>query len=344
MVLIAATGMYLVAGRTSSSAASSRTSTSHGRGRPSVGRVSMLFVSSARSGRFVRVPGSADVYTLKLAGLDRDVVWFADRPARVAGTEPAAGFVAHWKAYGFETSPPNAALVLDAGLAGQDTVVGQLSAPSFDATSGIVTASFTVFSGQRLAGVGGSLADKAARARGAMLPQSFGAVSMFVDDAAEPAVGGCPLVAYTNCPLQSYSSAINATAFPATVTVDWSNFSGDRFDGATFGNANFANADMVGASFAGATFQEVVFAGADMENANLAGTDGVFVDFAGANLTGTNLSQAVFSRGTFADANLDGANLQGAQFGATSGGAITNGATICTDGSHGPCTGTNLSA
>ena len=39
------------------------------------------------------------------------LVWFADRPARAAGTGTAAGLVANWKRLGFTAVPPNAALV-----------------------------------------------------------------------------------------------------------------------------------------------------------------------------------------------------------------------------------------
>ena len=48
---------------------------------------SLLFVQNAVSGELT---DSGDGYTLTLEGVNEDTVWFTDRPARRAGTEPTA--------------------------------------------------------------------------------------------------------------------------------------------------------------------------------------------------------------------------------------------------------------
>jgi hypothetical protein len=63
--------------------------------------VTLLFVTSAASGTVAPVAGSSSTYSLTLQGLDRNVVWFTDHPARKAGTVPTGAFVQDWSGYGF---------------------------------------------------------------------------------------------------------------------------------------------------------------------------------------------------------------------------------------------------
>ncbi len=296
----------------------------------------LLFVTSGASGTLAPVPGSSSTYSLTLQGLDRNVVWFTDHPARKAGTVPAGAFVQDWAGYGFAADPPNAALVLDAAHPGQDTAVGSLSSPSFDPGTDTLRADVTVFTGQRLKQVTGDLADKARRATGATLPASFGGASLFIDDAWEP--GG-------------WEQTINAVRFPQQGTT----YTGETLVGTgpmTFsspgGSPLLLAFGSVQGNFAGSTFVgDVSFTTPSLSGVNLSdvtqsGTGLVefnVIDFSDADLQGANLPNAYFSSGV----DFDGADLQGATLGPAPG-AITNADTTCTNGAPGPCTGPGLTS
>ena len=72
---------------------------------------------------------------------------------------------------------------------------------------------------------------------------------------------------------------------------------------------------------------------ANLNYANLSG-----VDLAGSDLAGANLANANLSGADLSSTNLKGANLQYANLSsAVVTGVVTNKATICLGGSHGPC-------
>jgi hypothetical protein len=101
------------------------------------------------------------------------LVWFADRPARAAGTGTAAGLVANWKRLGFAAVPPNAALVSTRdGMAMQQAV--KLSRPR--AEGSLVTFTVTPL---RTAVLG-------MRTTTPLTPGQYGGVSIFID----PSGGG----------------------------------------------------------------------------------------------------------------------------------------------------------
>jgi hypothetical protein len=294
--------------------------------------VTLLFVTSAASGTMAPVAGSPSTYSLTLQGLDRNVVWFTDHPARKAGTVPASAFVQDWSGYGFASDPPNAALVLDAAHPGQDTAVGSLSSPTFDPGTGTLRADFTVFTGQRLSHVTGDLADKARRATGATLPASFGGASLFIDDAWDP--------------------TINAVQFPGQATTNVAetlighgpvNFSSPT------GQPQLVVYGSVEGSLAGSTFAgPMMFTAPSLSGVNLSdvtetGTGPVVfdvIDFTDTDLQGADLPNAEFP---LPGVDFDGADLQGATLGQVSG-AITDADTTCTNGLPGPCTGPGLTS
>ena len=289
--------------------------------------VTLLFVTSATSGTLEPQAGSATTYSLTLQGLDRDVVWLTDHPARKAGTVPTGGFVEDWSGYGFAANPPNAALVLDSAHPGQDTVVGSLSSPSFDPGTDTLRVDFTVYRGQRLKQVGGDLIDKARRATGAVLPADFGGATLFIDDAWEPGL-------------------INAVRFPQQVATYASEtligrapvaFSPGIYD---FGSVE---GTLAGSTFSGpVSFTTPSLSGVDLSDVTEVGNGEVFfgvVDFTDTDLQGADLPDAVFLPGV----DFDGADLQGATLGPVTG-AISDADTTCTNGAPGPCDGPGLTS
>jgi uncharacterized protein YjbI with pentapeptide repeats len=295
--------------------------------------VTLLFVTSAASGTIAPVTGSSSTYSLTLQGLDRNVVWFSDHPARKAGTVPAGAFVQDWSGYGFTSDPPNVALVLDAAHPGHDTAVGSLSSPSFDPGTDTLRADFTVFAGQRLSHVTGDLADKAQRAVGATLPATFGGASLFIDDAWQP--------------------LLNANQFPGTVTTNVAEtligHGPQTFSSPTPGEPYAVAYGAVEGSLAGSTFVgPLLFTTPSLSGVNLSDVteSGVgtlqfdVIDFTDTDLQGADLPNATFP---LAGVDFDGADLQGATLGQVNG-AITDADTTCTNGLPGPCTGPGLTS
>jgi hypothetical protein len=131
-----------------------------------------------------------------LKGLDRNVIWFSDRPARRSSSFPTSSLVKGWKGFGFSGDPPNAALSYtdERGDSGR-TVILVLSKPrlargrlSFDARAldpGLVD-------DPNLHGhaVG---ADRHPA-------QRFTDASLFLDDTEAPVVDHCVIEPETMCP------------------------------------------------------------------------------------------------------------------------------------------------
>ena len=113
----------------------------------------LLAVASALSGSF-----NGDVLTLE--GVPA-VVYFSDRPERIAGHMAVSDFIALWggEENGFIADPPNASLsILGAGEMGDDVVLELIDA---DLVGDTVTFTVKVLEGE--------------------LPETFGAASLFVD-------------------------------------------------------------------------------------------------------------------------------------------------------------------
>ena len=96
---------------------------------PGPDEATSLFVLEANEGE-AEAAGDDGTYDLSLTGVG-GVTWFADRPAREAGDESLAGFVAAWPDR-FAAAAPNAALTIGEG---DDAVVAivTLSEPVVDA-------------------------------------------------------------------------------------------------------------------------------------------------------------------------------------------------------------------
>jgi hypothetical protein len=314
---------------------------------------SRLFVASAGSGSLVPRPNSSTQYSLTLEGFDRNIVWFTDRPARIAGTESTSGVLQNWAGYGFAADPPNAALVLDSTRLGHDTAVGTLSSLTFDPGTDRLQALFTIYKGERLKSVGGNLADKARRDKGAALPTAFGGSSLFIDDAASLAEAAAAYIDANAGHVAAYEQLINADHFPQQLTVqpiEELQGSGVPISFGQAGSPTNLVFGLVTGSFAHSTFAgplELVaqsMAGVDLSDATQVGSGSILFlvsDLSDANLQGVDLPNASFVSQSGVD--LDGADLQGATLGQVSN-AITNADTTCTNGLPGPCNGPNLSS
>lgn len=88
-----------------------------------------LFVQVSESGTF-------DGERLTLQGVSAQTLFFAERPARVAGHLPTAEFLQHWVngTHSFKADPPNASLAfVDRGV--ESAVVLELSEPALAGTT-----------------------------------------------------------------------------------------------------------------------------------------------------------------------------------------------------------------
>jgi hypothetical protein len=142
---------------------------------------SLLFVLGASGGTFTARDGAAaSVYDLALTDVAPDTVWFTDRPGRRAdrvSTETALQMIG----FGAD-NPPNAVVDARDAAPNEDAVAVELDAPSYDADARTLTFEATLLSKpgprSRLAGFR-SRVDPS-------IPESFGSVSLFVDDADTP--------------------------------------------------------------------------------------------------------------------------------------------------------------
>ncbi len=127
-----------------------------------------LFVQAADSGTFRHG-------LLTLRGVSHQVAWFTDRPQRDSGTVSFRVF--RRSLFSGKQAAPNAALDLAGkGLGGVAAL--RLRNPSFDPAKGTLT-----YRVKRLKNVSGNLDHYVGRLSKRSLPSSFGAASLFIDNA-----------------------------------------------------------------------------------------------------------------------------------------------------------------
>jgi hypothetical protein len=143
--------------------------------------VESLFVVAGQEGSSRRVPGRRGHFELVVGRAGR-VASFTDRPARHAGSFSLSGFVRAWKRLGFESDPPNAALVVADAPAKRDVVIVELRRPRLARGGGIAFAA-RVERGSRPRGLAGFV-----RRADVRVPQRFGRVSLFIDPGGAPTV------------------------------------------------------------------------------------------------------------------------------------------------------------
>jgi hypothetical protein len=151
----------------------------------------LLFVMRAASGSFTaRGAGQAGVYDLKVAGVHPDTVWFTDRPDRQADTVTTDAAL-RMIDFGAKDTPPNAVVDIRGGDPRHNALAVKLEEPQFDAASGSLRLTATLLpkpnAKSGLAGFDARL-DRS-------IPESFGDVSLFIDDADTPVeANGQPIV------------------------------------------------------------------------------------------------------------------------------------------------------
>ncbi len=142
------------------------------------GAPSYLFVQQASSGSLIRDSG-ASTFTLTLYDVASQVQYFSDRPQRIAGQCSMESFVTGWDNQGFGEDPPNAALVLLDAENNEDTLIVELTNPSYNTQTNALQYTVAVLEDCQSE----SLVYHASRADSS-LPEQFGRVNLFIDDAA----------------------------------------------------------------------------------------------------------------------------------------------------------------
>jgi len=156
--LIAAIGAGCGGGSPSSADAAPTVAPAPGPSPTVVASDRLLFVLSATRGEVLRSAEGAP-RTLRFDGVDASLLAFADRPIRIAVTQPTARLFADWAAYGFAAVPPNAAIVVTGSVV-RDPVAIELRNPRYDEASGTLEVEVA------------SLAGDASGALGAVLDES----------------------------------------------------------------------------------------------------------------------------------------------------------------------------
>jgi hypothetical protein len=139
-------------------------------------KTEFLFVQSFQSGSLAPKDGEDGTYTLTLAQGLGQTLYFSDRPDRIVGATPTAGFLQTFP-FG-AANPPNAALVLEAAPGDTDVVVVKLTAPTYDEATKTATYDATLLADYEKLGITFQEAPKGA----AEVTPQFGAASLFIDD------------------------------------------------------------------------------------------------------------------------------------------------------------------
>jgi len=254
--------------------------------------IGLLFAQTANRGTMKPIKGTPR-FNLKLFGVNSQVVWFSDRPARQSGQIPVREFTRSWAGFGFVEDPPNAALTLLRAHNSQDTVVMELGRPHLKKKK----KSRIRYSAQILDEATGNLShldsdlDPSVNRR-------FRAPSLFIDDAAGRVVNGCLIAPHSICP---------------GVDLHAADLRGANLRGANLRGANLIEADLRGANLIEADLRGANLRGANLSRAGeLGGANLHRADLGGANLSRAGLIGAALSRANLREADLREANLNGA--------------------------------
>jgi uncharacterized protein YjbI with pentapeptide repeats len=286
--------------------------------------IGLLFAQTANRGTMKPIKGTPR-FNLKLFGVNSQVVWFSDRPARQSGQIPVREFTRSWAGFGFVEDPPNAALTLLRAHNSQDTVVMELGRPHLKKKK----KSRIRYSAQILDEATGNLShldsdlDPSVNRR-------FRAPSLFIDDAAGRVVNGCLIAPHSICPGVDLHAADLRGANLSGANLRGANLieadlrganlrganlsragelGGANLHRADLGGANLSRAGLIGVGLSRAALREANLSGADLSGADLRLADLRLADLSGANLTGADLARA-----NLKGANLTGADLRGAKF------------------------------
>jgi len=296
-------------------------------------QIGLLFAQTANRGTMKPIEGTPR-FNLKLRGVNSQVVWFSDRPARQSGQIPVPEFTRSWAGFGFVEDPPNAALTLLRAGDRQDTVVMELGRPRFRKKKNTIR-----YSAQLLDEATGNLSHLESD-RDPGVNRRFRAPSLFIDDASGRVVGGCLIQPHSQCPgfdlrgadlFRADLSGANLRganlievdlrgANLIEVDLRGADLSGANLSRAgELGGANLHRADLGGANLSragliGVGLSRAALREADLREANLSGANLRLADLREADLSGANLTGADLARANLKGANLTGADLRGAKF------------------------------
>jgi hypothetical protein len=250
-----------------------------------VQHISELYVLTSGGGTLRALPGRR--FAVTLTRVDRNVVWFSDRPARRSGAFPSSGLAAAWKGFGFVSQPPNAALVYPDPGGDGSTVILELGRARYNARANSI--SFTARWIDPRTVRSGNLADHA-KVADPTPNQRFSNASLFIDATTAEVINGCVIQPNTDCL--------------------YLNLNGADLAGADLGGSDFTEADLTRANLAGANLLAVEFYGAVIPYANLSGANFSRADLTGASLfksvvTGANFTDATFCHTTMPDGSIN---------------------------------------
>jgi hypothetical protein len=138
-------------------------------GAPKPRKTDVLFVLEGQQAWTV---GADDTLELTIAGVDPNVLFFSDRPARTAGTVASTELFAGWEALDFRRDPPNAAVVMQDGPKGRRPTAVELGEPRYDDATATVTFPLSALSGQESSWLRTLTQDRAA---------THGSIDLFID-------------------------------------------------------------------------------------------------------------------------------------------------------------------
>jgi hypothetical protein len=241
--------------------------------KPQGQHVSELYVLTAGGGTLRPLPGRR--FAVTLTRVDRNVVWFSDRPVHKSGTFPSNGLASRWKGFGFASQPPNAALVYPDPKGDGSTVILELGRPRYNAHRNSI--SFTARWIDPKTVRSANLAEHAKHADPTP-NRRFSHASLFIDSSTSQAIGGC-------------------STPPPGGTCLYDNLANTDLTGADLSDTDFTEADFTAANLTGANLSHdelygAVFGRASLRNANLTDADLDKVDLMYADLTGANLTGA----------------------------------------------------
>ena len=272
-------------------------------------KISILYSLSAGKGTLTPKRGKGVLYKLTLKQLDRNVVWFSDRPARCSGAFPNRVLAEAWGGFGFAADPPNAALVYSdkSGRVGR-TVIVELSHPRF--AKGKLSFAARVLDPDSI-----KAPDLAAHAAGAERDPASGLVdaTLFIDDTTAFVNEGCVFQPATVC--------VNKTLrvpFGFQFDLYRADFSGSTFYKVVFRNSEFQEANLRGAVLTESELENDNFERSDLTGANLTRTFMNEAHMTHANLTDADLSAAVVFDSQLSFSTLENVDFENSELVGTS--------------------------
>ena len=142
---------------------------------------SLMYVLNAGEGNLVQ--NEAKNYTMTLSETSESIIWFTDRPERLADSVSTARFIDSWQKLGFTDDPPNITMTLEPadGTSNEMTIVATLTDPVYDRAAGTLTSQLLIVLEEDLRSNGGEL-DLEKASSEAELPPSFEKVTVFIDN------------------------------------------------------------------------------------------------------------------------------------------------------------------